>query len=82
MPWSDGVPNGKPRERSSTLERWTESTGDESGYGDHSDDHHSDEDIDLEAEIDGNQLELTPSAEMELERDKWERKVSSLVIIS
>ncbi|BEJ11508.1 hypothetical protein CspHIS471_0109300 [Cutaneotrichosporon sp. HIS471] len=78
MPWSGSLLNGNTRDPSSSTARW-ESTGDESGY-DLSDDHHSDEDIDLEAEIDANQLELTPSAEMDLERDKWERKIADLEI--
>lgn len=79
MPWSESLLDSNPLEASSPVARW-ESTGDESGYGDFSDDHQTDDDIDLEAEIDENLLELTPSAEMELERDKWERKIADLEI--
>ncbi|TXT11282.1 uncharacterized protein COLE_01692 [Cutaneotrichosporon oleaginosum] len=79
MPWSNTIPNGKSRKPLPTSRHWAGSTGDESSY-DHSDDHHSDDDIDLEAEIDSNLLELSPSAEMELARDKWERKIADLEI--
>lgn len=75
MSWGNGVANG--RREPSSVGQWSGSTlGDDSADDVDADADHSDADIDLEAEIDKNKLEAVISGDMELERDKWERKVS------
>lgn len=75
--WENGMANGR-REPSSSVGRWSGSTLGDSGDGDGElEGESSDADIDLEAHIDGNKLEKVVSADVGLERDKWERKVSS-----
>lgn len=82
MRWEDGV-NGSRREPSSSVGRWSGSTlGDESGDDADTDGDHGDVDLDPESDINLNKLEAVVSQDMELERDKWERKVSGEVLNS